>query len=147
MAAPLPRDPPVTMIRPEGMTKLQRCWDVHPILKASLASVNSTTCYASRLQAPSGVEDPCQNREANGDEQRREPEARADADVPLAIEAPTKAADQIDDGIEQTDRAPERRQHVDRIKGAAEKRERRHHQRRDNGELLEVFRPDANDEA
>src|ERR1700691_6507983 len=100
-----------------------------------------------RLQAPSGAEDPCQNRQTYGDEQRREPEARADADVALAIEAPAKAADQIDHGIEQADRAPERRQHVDRVERAAEKRERRHHQRRDHGELLEVLGPDPDDEA
>ena len=35
------------------------------------------------------------------------------ADVALAVEAPAEAADQIDDRIEQADRPPERRQHVD----------------------------------
>src|SRR5277367_6477761 len=103
--------------------------------------------WPSRLQPPSGAKDPRQNPEADGNEQRREPEARGDTDVALAVEAPTEAADEVDHGIEQADCAPERRQHVDRIERAAEESERRHHQRGDDRQLLEVFRPNADDEA
>src|SRR6185437_14538016 len=102
---------------------------------------------SSRLEAPAGPEDPGQNGEAQGNEQDGEPEAGRDADIAPAIEAPTEAADEIDHGIEQADGAPERRQHVDRIEGAAEEGERRHHQRGNDRELLEGFGPNPDDKA
>src|SRR5271154_2940098 len=101
---------------------------------------------ASRLQAPSGAEYEDQRREARGDEEHREAEADGDADVALAEEAPAEAADEIDHGIEQADGAPEWRQHVYRIESPAEEGQRRDDERRNNRQLLEILRPDPDDE-
>ena len=64
-----------------------------------------------------------------------------------AEEAPAKAADQVDHRIEQAEGAPRRRQHADRIEGAAEKGERRHDQHRNELQLLPAARPDAQNES
>src|SRR5260370_12833041 len=71
--------------------------------------------HRSRLQPIPGAENPSQDRQARRDEQRGEAEARGDADVALAEKAPAKAADEVDNWVEQADRAPELRQHVDPI--------------------------------
>ena len=94
-----------------------------------------------RPQPIAGAENPPQHRQAYGDEGRGEGEAADDADIAAAIEAPAETADQIDDRIEQADRAPERRQHVDRVERAAEEGERRHDQRRKDVQLLEASWP------
>src|SRR2546426_681001 len=67
--------------------------------------------------------------------------------VAAAVETPAKAADEIHDGIEEAERAPRTRQHIDRVERAAEKRERRDYEHRYELELLEAFRPDPDDEA
>src|SRR3546814_13782062 len=60
---------------------------------------------------------------------------------------PAKAADEIDDGIEQRDCAPCRGQHVQRIKSPTEEGQRIDDEQRDHLQLLEALRPDADDEA
>src|SRR5262249_54054542 len=84
--------------------------------------------------------------QADGHETRSEDQTDDNADVTSSVKAPAKAADQIDDGIEQADGAPRLGQHVDRVESAAEERKRRNDQRRNDRQLLEVLRPDANDE-
>src|ERR1700739_1954989 len=101
----------------------------------------------SRLESPTGAENPPQQEQADRNEQRREAEAAPDADVALTVKTPAEAADEIDDGIDQADGAPERRQHVVGIKRAAEEGQRRHDQGGNDRELLEILRPDADDEA
>ena len=101
----------------------------------------------SVLQAPAGLEDPGHHAEAKQQEKQGHAQAHADADIPLAEEAPAEAADQIDDRVEQADRLPGLGQHRDRIKGAAEKGQRRDQQGRHEGELFEALGPDADDEA
>src|SRR6266496_4144942 len=46
-------------------------------------------------------------------------EAQADAHVGEAVEAPAESAHQVDHGVEQRDRLPERRQHSDGVETAA----------------------------
>src|SRR5581483_5562904 len=105
------------------------------------------SAVGSAFQAITGSENPTYQRETGREESERHREADSDADVRRCIEAPAKAADQIHDRIEQADGAPPRRQHVDRIERAAEERERRDDQHRDELQLLEAFRPDTEDEA
>src|SRR5690606_41911063 len=66
--------------------------------------------------------------------------------VRVLVEAPAEAADEVDHGIEQRHRLPERRQHVDRVEAAAEERERSHDQHGHELQLLEAVGPDAEDE-
>src|SRR5712692_8252950 len=77
------------------------------------------------LQPVAGLEDPPHRGEADGQEQQGHAQADADRDVGGLEEAPAEAADQIDDRIEQRERLPDRRQDLDRVEGAAEKRQRR----------------------
>src|SRR5690606_39305738 len=70
-----------------------------------------------------------------------------DADIRGAEEAPAETADEIKHGIEERNGAPRLRQHVDRVERAAEKDEWRDQQHGDELQLLEVIRPDADDEA
>src|SRR3546814_4900384 len=67
--------------------------------------------------------------------------------VALAEEGPAKAADQIDDGVEQRHRLPRRGQHRQRIEGPAEEGQRIDDEQRHHLQLLETLRPDADDEA
>jgi hypothetical protein len=60
--------------------------------------------------------EPISGLENYGEERPSHGEADADAYHPLALKAPVEAIDQIHDGIEQSDRLPEGRQHIDRIK-------------------------------
>jgi putative glutathione S-transferase len=64
-----------------------------------------------------------------------------------AEEAPAEARDQVEHRVEQRHRLPERRQHRDRVEAAAEEDQRRDHQQRHELQLLEIARPDADDEA
>src|SRR5579859_2470322 len=98
------------------------------------------------LQAVAGLEDPPDAAEAGDEEERRHAKAHADVDVGDLEEAPAKAADQVDDGIEERDGLPGGRQDVDRVERAAEERERRDDEHRDELQLLEAARPDADDE-
>mgnify|MGYP000432108500 CR=1 FL=1 len=65
-------------------------------------------------------------------------QADADADVRHAVEAPSKAAHEIHDRVEERDLLPERRQHADRIEAPAEKGEGSDDQHRHELELLEA---------
>src|SRR5580698_7048067 len=64
------------------------------------------------LQPITRLEYPGDDRQAGRQEQKRHAEADPDADIGDAIETPAKAADEIDDRIDQRQGAPERRQHV-----------------------------------
>src|SRR5699024_1379462 len=74
-------------------------------------------------------------------------EADVDANIRGAEEAPPEAAHEIEHGIEERDRAPGLRKHVDRIEGAAKENERRDQQHRYELQFLEVIGPDTDDEA
>src|SRR5687767_14292055 len=63
------------------------------------------------------------------------------------VEAPAKAAYQVDDGVKERHRLPRRRQHADGIEGAAEEGERRDDEERNELQLLEAVGPHADDEA
>src|SRR5688572_29597759 len=86
---------------------------------------------ALRLDAPAGLENPPDKNEAGREEDERHAQAYRDIDVGRAVKAPAEAADQIKHRVEQRDGAPDRRQHVDRIKAAAEEGERGDDQERD----------------
>jgi hypothetical protein len=62
-------------------------------------------------------------------------------------ERPAEARDQVDHRVEQADRLPGGRQHRDRVESAAQKHERRDGKQRHQLQLLEILRPDADDEA
>src|ERR1700678_4572565 len=64
----------------------------------------------SILQPKSRLEHPDDDAEANGQETHGHGHAGADAHIGVAVEAPAEAADQVHDGIEQTEDAPGRRQ-------------------------------------
>src|SRR3954470_12074528 len=71
---------------------------------------------ALSLEPIAGLEDPPYGEETQGQEQERHRQAHADAHVGGFEEAPAKSADQIDHGIEQGDRLPDRGQHADGVK-------------------------------
>src|SRR5579863_7152545 len=79
----------------------------------------------SLLQPVSGPEDYDDGDETEREEDQRHADADADRDVAFVIEAPAKAADQINYRIEQSRLPPEWRQHRDGIEAAAEKGQRR----------------------
>src|SRR5690242_3078339 len=99
------------------------------------------------LELVAGAEHPPHDGEAEREKRQRHCNAHGHAHVGDAEEAPAEAADQVDDRIEQGDGAPERRQHGGGIEAAAKKAQRRDDQQRDHLQLLEPFRPYADDEA
>src|SRR5258706_2282107 len=107
----------------------------------------SATDGLSVLEPVPGPEDPDHHRQTDNEEQQRCAEAHPYSDIRGPVEAPAKAADQVHHGVEQAERAPGGREHVDRVERAAEKRERRDHEHRHELKLLEAVRPDAEDEA
>src|ERR1043166_2528384 len=99
------------------------------------------------LQPIPGLEDPRDDAEADEEKHERHRKTQADANVGRLMEAPAKAADQINDRVKQAHGAPRRRQHVDRVECAAQKRQRRDDEHRDELELLEAVGPQTDDEA
>src|SRR3954447_13371445 len=99
------------------------------------------------LDAIAGLENPADRAEAEREKQKRHRHADAEMHVGGFEDAPAETADQIDDRIEQRDRLPAVGQHMDRIEGAAEKRQGLNDQQRDDLQLLEAVGPDAEDEA
>ncbi len=93
------------------------------------------------------MKDPPDQGEADRHEEACESEAESDPDIAGPVKTPAEAAHEIDYRVEQVHRPPGLRQHVDRIKGATQKGERGHHQGGDDGELLEILRPNADNEA
>src|SRR5215813_8498961 len=91
------------------------------------------------LQAVAGLEDPGNENEACEEERGDRGQADTDADVRGAEERPAETADQINDRVEQRDGAPRLGQHRYRIKRAAEERERRDHQHRNELQLVEAL--------
>src|SRR5215467_10542460 len=75
----------------------------------------------SALQPVTGFEHPRHHRQADKKKYRDHRQAHTHADVRLTIETPAKTADQIDHRIEESNRAPDRGQHVDGVEGSAEK--------------------------
>jgi len=71
------------------------------------------------------------------------PRLTPDGDVGTFQKSSAKSVDEIDHRIDQRDLAPEGRQHVDRIEGAAEKGQRRHHEERHELQLFEAVGPDC----
>src|SRR3954447_15985753 len=99
------------------------------------------------LDAIAGLENPADRAEAEREKQKRHRDADAEMHVGGFKEAPAETADQIDDRIEQRDSLPAIREHVNRIEGAAEKRQGLNDEQRDDLQLLEPVCPDAEDEA
>ena len=73
------------------------------------------------LQPIAGFEHPADHGEAKYEESQRHRPTDFDTDIGGFVEAPAEAADEINDGIEQSDGAPGWWQHVDGIEGAAKK--------------------------
>ena len=96
-----------------------------------------------RLESVSRLEDPPHRHQAHGQEADRHGQAQADAHVGDPVETPAEAADQVDHRVEQGDRLPERRQHIDRVEAAAEEDQRRDDEERHELQLLEALGPDA----
>src|SRR5262249_2755587 len=117
-----------------------------PIASRSIV-VSSMGKAASALQPVSGLEDPPYNRQADRQKHKGHGQAHGDAHVRNAEEAPAKAADEINHGIEQRHLLPERRQHMNRVERAAEEGERRDDQQRHDLQALEAVSPDAEHEA
>src|SRR3546814_9278678 len=107
-------------------------------------SVKSTA--GSILEPVSRPEHPEDHAEAQRQEEGDRAHADLDPDIALAEEGPAEPADQIDDGIEQRHRPPCRGQHVERVEGAAQKNRKIDDEQRDDLQLLEALRPDADDE-
>ena len=82
-----------------------------------------------------------------GEEHRDHDDARGDADIADLVKTPAEDRDQIDDRVGEAHRLPERRQHVDRIEAAAEERQRRENEQRNDLQLLEALGPQPDDEA
>src|SRR5438477_11376008 len=99
------------------------------------------------LEPLAGLEDPGHERQRYRHEHQGHREADRDAHVGDAVEAPAEAADEVDDGVEQGNRLPEWRQHVDRIEAAAEECQRGDDEQRHELQLFESIGPDADDEA
>src|SRR6185437_9486526 len=103
--------------------------------------------FGSILEPVAGLEDPADDGEADQQEDQCHDDADRDVHVGDLEEAPAEAADEIEHRIKQRDLLPQRRQYADRIEGAAEKRQRRDEQQRNDLQFLEAVRPDADDEA
>src|SRR5210317_689597 len=101
----------------------------------------------SGAELVAGLEDPPYDEQARDQERDRHAEAKPHVDVRVLVEAPAESAHEIDDGIEQADRLPDRRQHADRVERAAEEGERHDHEYRHDRELLPAIGPDTEDEA
>src|SRR5262249_9980529 len=84
----------------------------------------------SILQPIPGLEEPGSDRHAQREKAKRHGNAQSDMHVGDIEKAPAEARDQIDQRVEQRDRAPERRQYARWIKGPAEERQRRDDQER-----------------
>src|SRR5690242_4815697 len=96
-------------------------------LYATLKSGNTINGRAVRapagrplvLQPVAGLEDPPHGRETGAEKNRDGRKAHLDIDISDLEEAPAKAADEVNDRVEQGDRLPHRRQHLDRVEAAA----------------------------
>jgi hypothetical protein len=126
---------------PKGARPLRQLVDIG---QSGLRSVSDP---ALCLEPISGLEDPSHYHQACRQEHRGHGEAYADTNIGDPVETPAEAADQIDHGIEQCDRLPEGRQHIDGVETAAEKGQRRDDQERHELQLFEIVGPNANDEA
>ena len=82
----------------------------------------------SVLEPIPGPEHPEDHAQTQRKEQRDRGDTHVKPDIALPEKGPSEAADQIDDGVEQGDRAPCRGQHVERIKRAAQEGERIDHE-------------------
>src|SRR6185312_10779531 len=131
------------------------CWPGHPSPGPSTKRVRTAPCSPSvhptaidsGFQPVATAEDPPHHGQADQQEDQGHAQADGHADVGYAIEAPAEAADQVHHGVEQGDLLPERGEHVDRVETAAEEGQRRHDQQGHELQLLEIVRPDADDEA
>src|SRR5574338_174197 len=99
-------------------------------------------CLRLLLESIARPEDPPDHGKADEEEGEGRRERRSERHVRGTEEGPAEAVDQIDDRVEQGDRAPRRREHVDRVESAAEEGEGSHNQQRDHLQLLETLRPD-----
>src|SRR5690606_2424307 len=118
-----------------------------PALTVEAPSIAAARAPASALQPEACLEDRPDDGEAGGQEEHDHGEADGHPDIGRFVEAPAKAADEIEHGVEVTYRPPERREHVDRVEAATQEHQRRDHQERHELQLLEIVRPDADDEA
>src|SRR6266481_2167547 len=98
------------------------------------------------LEPIARLENPPHHREADGEEYRRHAQADAHADVGDAVKAPAEAADQINHRIDESDRLPNRRQHLDGVEAAAKEAQRGDDEERHHLELFEPVRPNTDDE-
>src|SRR5207253_5779492 len=110
-------------------------------------SAESAFASTLGLEPVSGFEYPRHDRQRYRHEHDRHGEADSDAHVGDAVEAPAEAADQIDHRVEQRDRLPQGRQHIDRIEAASQKGQRSDDQQWYELQLFETVGPDADDEA
>lgn len=99
------------------------------------------------FEPPSRAEDPPHRSQAESQKAEDRAKAGADVDVGNAVKAPAKTAYQIDYGIEQSDFLPERRQHADRIEGAAQEGEWSDDHERNHLQFLPVVRPQPDNES
>src|SRR5713226_3003147 len=98
-------------ISPSTSNAMRPQW--HEPLCVILALPKNGFSRPSALQPIAGLENPSYYRQADQEKSQGHCQARPDAHVRRFIEAPAETADQIDYGIEQSDRAPRGRQHVD----------------------------------
>src|ERR1700723_4590748 len=128
-------------------TTQRRCIGSKAVLKITGGSAVRPAARFLILEPIPCLEYPSDQSEANHEKAHRHSQADADADIGGAVKTPAKAADQVHDGIEEAEYAPRRRQHVDGIKSASQKRKRRDDQHRDELQMLESLCPDADDES
>jgi glutathione S-transferase len=102
---------------------------------------------ASWLDPIAGLEDPPNDTEAGDQEERDHAQRECQRDIRQPEERPAEPGDQVDHRVQQRHGLPGRRQHRDRVEGAAKEHERRDDQERHELQLLEIVGPDAQDEA
>src|SRR5882762_11736459 len=90
---------------PHAPSKWERCLQGYalgiPPAMTGLEEYRTRASAQSGFQAIAGPEDPDDDRQAREEESQRRRQADCDAYVRVAVEAPAKAADQVDDRIEQ----------------------------------------------
>src|SRR5580658_6563323 len=121
-------------------------WSGRRLANDGLIRILSRSRTESGFQSPAGPQHPRHDQQAHHQKRRHEAQAHTDTDIGEAVETPPEAADQIDDGVEQGDRAPDRRQDVDAVEAAAQKRQRSYDQQRHDLKFFPAVGPDAQHE-
>src|SRR5690554_461913 len=101
----------------------------------------------SRAQPISGFENPPDGHHTCCKEYQCHPYADGNMHICHAVKSPTKAANKVHHRVEQTERLPNFRQHIDGIESATQKNQRRYYHHRDNLQFFKTICPNTDNEA